>query len=76
MEIEPFTSYVITLVQYISSFYIRNFKPLASFCGCPSRFESYLVESPEHRFSHDEAHMGLNKTKRGKSSTAVDHLTI
>ena len=41
----------------ISSFYILNFKPLASFCGCAGRFESYLVENPEDRFSCDKAHM-------------------
>ena len=46
--------------QYnISSFFIRNFKPLASFCGCAGRFESYLVENPEDRFSNDEAHLGI-----------------
>ena len=42
---------------HISSFYIRNFKPLASFGGCAGRFESYLVENPEDRFSRDEAQM-------------------
>ena len=41
----------------ISSFYIRNFKPLASFCGCVGWFESYLVENHEDRFSRDEAQM-------------------
>ena len=40
----------------ISSFYISNFKPLASFCGCAGRFASYLVENPEDRDSRDEAH--------------------
>ena len=40
-----------------SSFYIQNCKPLASFCGCTVRFESYLVENPEDRFSRDEAHI-------------------
>ena len=39
--------------------YIRNFKTLASFCGCAGRFESYLVENPEERFSRDEAHIML-----------------
>ena len=34
-----------------SSFYIRNFKPLASFCGCTGQFVSYLVENPEAVFS-------------------------
>ena len=44
-------------IQYnISSFYIRNFKPLASICSCAGRFESYLVKNPKDRFSHDEAH--------------------
>ena len=41
-------------VSVVSSFYIRNFKPLATFCGCAGRFESYLVENPEDRFSRDE----------------------
>ena len=36
---------------------IRNFKPLASFCGCTGQFESYLVETPEDRFSRDEAYI-------------------
>ena len=49
------------LLYNISSFCIRNFKPLASFCGCPGRFESYLVENPKDRFSCDEAHI-LSKT--------------
>ena len=40
-----------------SSFYIRNFKPLSSFCGSTGRFESTLVGNPEDRFSRDEAHI-------------------
>ena len=40
-----------------SSTYIRNFKPLAIFCGCTDRFVSYLVGHPEDRFSHNEAHI-------------------
>ena len=36
---------------------IRNFKPLAIFCGCPARFVSDLVGNPEDRFSHNEAHL-------------------
>ena len=39
-----------------SSFYIRNFKALARFWSWAGRFESYLVENPEDRFSHDEPH--------------------
>ena len=47
--------------QYnISSFYIQNFKPLASFCGCAGRFESYLVANPENRFSRDKAHIDVS----------------
>ena len=37
--------------------YIRNFKPLAIFCGCTARFVSDLVGNPEDRFSHNEAHI-------------------
>ena len=45
--------------QYdISSIYIGNFITLASFFSLADRFESYLVENPEDRFSHDEDHMG------------------
>ena len=39
-----------------SSFYIRNFKPLASFLSWVGRFESYLIANPEDRFSCDVAH--------------------
>ena len=41
----------------VSSFYTRNFKPLASYCDCAARFESHLVSNPEYRFSRDEAHI-------------------
>ena len=45
--------------QYdISSIYIGNFMTLASFFSWADRFESYMVENPEDRFSRDEAHMG------------------
>ena len=47
--------------QYnISGFYIRNFKPLASFCDCAGRFESNQVKNPKDRFSHDKAHFNLH----------------
>ena len=45
-------------------FYLRNFKPLPSFCGCTGRFEPILVAKPEDRFSRDEAHI-----QQGKSCT-------
>ena len=38
---------------------IRNFKPLAIFCGCAARFVSDLVGNPEDRFSRDEAHLHM-----------------
>ena len=40
-----------------SSFYIRNLKPLPSFCGCTGRSESTLVANPKDRFSRDVAHI-------------------
>ena len=40
-----------------SSFYVRNSKPLLSFCSWAGRFVSYLVENSEDRFSHDGAHI-------------------
>ena len=41
----------------ISSFYIPNYQPLASFSGYAGRFMSYLVANPEDRFSHYQAHL-------------------
>ena len=41
--------------------YIRNFKPLASFCGCAGRVVSSLVANPEDRFFRDEAEMVMSK---------------
>ena len=43
--------------RYTYSTIIRNFQPLAIFCGCTARFLSDLVGNPEDRFSHNEAHM-------------------
>ena len=51
--------YSLPRLYIISSFYIRNFKALASFGGCAGRFVSYLVGNPEDRFSRDEAHMSF-----------------
>ena len=34
-----------------------NFITLASLCSLVDRFESYLVENPEDKFSRDEAHI-------------------
>ena len=44
----------------ISSFYIQNFKPLASLCSWADWFESYLVKNPEDRFSRVVAHWILS----------------
>ena len=35
--------------------YSRNFKTLSSLISWAGRFESYLVENPEDRFTRDEA---------------------
>ena len=43
----------------ISSFFVQNFKPLASLCSWAGWFESYLVENPEDRFSRVMAHISL-----------------
>ena len=40
-----------------------NFKPLAIFCGRAAWFVWDLVENPEDRFSHNEAHMELLRDK-------------
>ena len=44
-------------IEYISTCYIQNFKPLPSFCGCAGQFESYLVANPKDRFSCDVVHI-------------------
>ena len=53
------SAFVVRCLDNTSSFYIQNCKPLASLCGCAGRFESYLVETPEDRFSRYEAQLGL-----------------
>ena len=57
----------------MSSFYIQNFKPPASFCGCAGLFESYLVENPEDRFSRDKAQIKI-ELKIKTSSTLTNKL--
>ena len=47
------TFVVCCLDSIIPSLYIRNFKPLSSFCGWAGQFESTLVANPEDRFSLD-----------------------
>ena len=44
-----------------STCYSQNFKTVASLCTWAGQFESYLVKSPEDRFSHDMAHLGSFK---------------
>ena len=39
-----------------STFYTRNFKPLAIFCSCIARFVSDLVGNPKDWCSHNEVH--------------------
>ena len=43
------------LVPTYKTSYIRNFKPLAIFCGYTAWFVSDLVGNPDDRFSHNEA---------------------
>ena len=56
-----------------SSFYVQNFKPLASFCGCAGLFVSYLVENPKDRFSRDEAQLVPTLVANGRSQN-VHHV--
>ena len=51
------------LESIMSSFYMRNFKSQASFCGCAGQIESYLVENPEDKLSRDEAHINEDRVK-------------
>ena len=61
------------LRQYnTSSFYIQNFKTLASFCGCTARFESQLVGNPSDRFSRDVAHILLLSLQRNLQGSRQD----
>ena len=60
----------------ISSFYIWNFKPLASFCGCAGWFESYLVENPEDRFSRDMAHFNYCSKPNTDSNYQISDIII
>ena len=59
-----------------SSFYIRNFKPLPSFCGCAGRLESTLVAHPEDIFSRDEAHMWTAKAYASVRIRTVSHHSL
>ena len=49
------------LDSIISSFYMQNPKLLASLYSWAGQFVSYLVGNPEDRFSHDVAHITLDK---------------
>ena len=43
-------------VRCLDSIMSPVFMTLACFCSEAERFQSYLVENPEDRFSRDEAH--------------------
>ena len=58
------SAFVVRCLDIISRFYSRNFKTLASFCGCAGRFVSGLVglclawsKTPEDTFCHVVAHL-------------------
>ena len=55
-----------------SSFYMRNFKPLPSFCSCTGRLESTLVIYPEDRFSRDGAEFNGNVKLFDKNVNKTD----
>ena len=42
----------------------KIFKTLASICGCAGRFQSYLIENPQNRFSRDVAFMLVKSVHR------------
>ena len=46
-----------------ATFYIQNFKPLASRCNLAGQLRSYLVGNPEDRFSRDVAHLSHDMGK-------------
>ena len=48
-------------ISEISSLY---YKTIAGLCSWADRFESYLVENSEERFSRDEAHMYMEDIRR------------
>ena len=58
---------------------MRNFKPLASFCGCTGWFESHVVENPEDRFYRDVAQLFATHMFyeiREKCSVLRRHLSV
>ena len=48
--ISAFVFHCLDSIITLTRFYSRNFKTLASFCGCTGRFGSYLVANPEDTF--------------------------
>ena len=50
--------YIDSTIPLLSKY--KNFKPLASFCGCAAWFVSDQVGYPEDWFSHNEAHLISN----------------
>ena len=44
------SAFVVRYLDSISRFYSRNFKTLASFCGCAGRFVSGLVENSRRHY--------------------------
>ena len=47
-----------------STFYIRNFKPLAVFSGCTAQFVSDIARNPEDRFSRDVGQLLFRTNKQ------------
>ena len=53
------------------SFYIRNFKPLPSFCGSAGCFVSCLVANPKDRFSRHVRHIYFTDRHKTKHSNFI-----
>ena len=48
-------------IRIVQSLYFLDFKSLAIFCNCTARFVLDLVGNPEDWFSHNEAHIIMEK---------------
>ena len=54
------SAFVVRCLDSMPQLAITEISRLASLCNSADRFESYLVENPEDRFSRDEAHVNMS----------------
>ena len=59
------------LFKPVQSLFLQNFNILACLCSRASSFESYLVRSPDDRFSPNEAHIPLTPHDLSTSNSTV-----